>query len=306
MRPRGFIIIVVILIISLVVYFCIKNETQNENLEIVNRRLKEKELGSIIIYYIVSSNENENYLSFWPYVKHNVEKLGMVPILIYTGKSKPKKKLKGRIIYKPCPPHLPSNNYAQIIRLFAPSLFPDKYCVIADIDSIPLKREYFTDPLRVLPQKNGWVYWNDWSLYPACTNWPMHFNLAKGRVWAEVFPYSWDSINGVVKTWLDTRKGQRQRFFTDQYYFGKHMCRWKKANPHRFKEYHQTIYNMFIGPRAQAPHFPRRMKVHHIKVCKTPEEIIANKHKRGVAWVSRPKDGMDKSVFKKSLKLLKL
>ena len=257
------------------------------------------------IYYIVSSNENENYLPFWPYVKHNVEKLGMVPILIYTGKSKPKKKLKGRVVYKPCPPGLSRNNYAQIIRLFAPSLFPDKYCVIADIDSIPLKREYFTDPLRSLPQKNGWVFWNDWSLSPTCTNWPMCFNLAKGSVWAEVFPYSWDNINRVVKTWLDKRKG-RQRFFTDQYYFGKHMCRWKKANPHRFKEYHQTIYNMFIGPRAQKKYFPRRMKVHHIKVCKTPEEIIANKHKRGVAWVSRPKDGMDKSVFKKSLKLLKL
>ena len=45
------------------------------------------------IHYIVSSNENQNYLSFWPYVKHNVEKLGMTPILIYTGKNKPKKKI---------------------------------------------------------------------------------------------------------------------------------------------------------------------------------------------------------------------
>ena len=84
------------------------------------------------------------------------------------------------------------------------------------------------------------------------------------------------------------------------------MCRWKKANPHRFNEYRQTIYNMFIGPRAKKKHFPRRVKVHHIQVCKTPEEIIANKHQRGVAWVSRPKDGIGQSDFKESLKLLKL
>lgn len=270
--------------------------------------LPEKEQFDIFnIHYIVSSNENENYLSFWPYVNYNVKKLGMVPILIYTGKDKPKKRLKGKVIYKPCPPDIPSNNYAQIIRLFAPSLFPDKYCVIADIDSIPLRKQYFTDPLRALPQKNGWVFWNDWSLGPSCTNWPMCFNLAKGSVWMEVFPYLWDSIDTTIQKWITIQKRTgRKNHFTDQYYFGNHLCQWKKNNLYRFNEYHQSIYNLFVGPRGRTLKMKWRMKVHHIEFCETPEDILAIKHKKGIAWVSRFKDGMDPVLFKKTLKSLKL
>ena len=257
------------------------------------------------IHYIVSSNENKNYLSFWPYVKHNVEKLGMTPILIYTGKNKPKKKLKGTVIYKPCPPDIPSNNYAQIIRLFAPSLFPDKYCVIADIDSIPLRKQYFTDPLRALPQKNGWVFWNDWSLGASCTNWPICFNLAKGRVWMEVFPYAWDSIDYVIQEWLTSQEknGPKNRFFIDQYYFGKHLCKWINRQPYRFKEYRQSIYNLFVGPRSK---MKRRMKIHNMEFCQTPEDILNLKHTQGSRWISRLKDGEDPVQFKKILKSLKL
>jgi len=260
------------------------------------------------IHYIVSSNENEDYLSFWPFVKHNVEKLGMVPILVYTGKDKPKKPLKGRVVYKPCPSDIPSNNYAQIIRLFAPSLFPGKYCVIADIDSIPLRKKYFDDPTKSLRQKNGWVFWNDWSLGPSCSNWPMCFNLAKGSVWMEVFPYAWDSVDTVIQKWVNTRKkiSRRDQIFTDQYYFGKHLCQWKKNNLYRFNEYHQSIYNLFVGPRGRTLKMKRRMKVHHIEFCETPGDILAIKHKKGVAWVSRPKDGGDPSLFNKNLESLKL
>ncbi len=260
------------------------------------------------IHYIVSSNENQNYLSFWPYVKHNVEKLGMTPILIYTGKDKPKKPLKGKVIYKPCPPDIPSNNYAQIIRLFAPSLFPNKYCVIADIDSIPLRKQYFTDPLRALPQKNGWVFWNDWSLGASCTNWPMCFNLAKGRVWMEVFPYAWDSIDYVIQEWLTSQEknGPKNRFFIDQYYFGKHLCKWINRQPYRFKEYRQSIYNLFVGPRGNSLKMNRRMKIHRMKFCQTSEDILNLKHNKGVAWISRLKDGEDPVQFKKILKSLKL
>ena len=246
------------------------------------------------IHYIVSSNENEDYLSFWPYVKHNVEKLGMVPVLVYTGTDKPTKSLKGRVVHKPCPSNIESSNYARVIRLFAPSLFPDKYCVIGDIDSIPLRKKYFDAPAQSLRSstKNGWVYWKCWSLGPSCKNWPMCFNLAKGRVWREVFPYAWDKTDGVIRQWINARTARKRQYFTDQYYFGKHFCRWKKNNPHRFKEYHQTIYNLLVGERGHIPSMKRRMKVHHIEFCETPAQILAVKHKSGVAWVSRPnKDG---------------
>ena len=295
MRRNNFLLIG--LLVSLISLVC---------LYIKSRRTRRDWFHKQTIYYIVSSNENKNYLLFWPYVKHNVEKLGMVPILIYTGRTKPKKKLKGKVIYKPCPPDLPSNHYTQIIRLFAPSLFPDKYCVIADIDSIPLQKEYFTKPLMTLPQKNGWGYWNDWSIGPSCENWPMCFNLAKGRVWAEVFPYSWDCIDEVIQTWLNSRKKGRQYFFTDQYYFGKHLCRWKDTHPHRFAEYRQTINNMFVGPRGHGGTFPRRLKMHNIKLCETLKEVTHTRQTSGLAWVSRLKDGIEPSLLKETLKVLKL
>ena len=300
MRRNDFTVILIVAISILISFVCVC-------FYIKRRRTRRAWFNKQPIYYIVSSNENNNYLSFWPYVKNNVEKLGMIPILIYTGRDNPKDKLKGNIIYKPCPPDLPGNHYAQIIRLFAPSLFPDQYCVIADIDSIPLKREYFTDPLMAITQKNGWVFWNDWSLGADCDNWPMCFNLAKGSVWAEVFPYAWDKIDEVIQTWLSSRKKGSQSYFADQYFFGKYFCRWKKNNPHRFAEYYQNIYNMFIGPRAfSSEFFSRRIKTHNIQLCETLEEIEVAKRTSGVAWVSRLKDGMDKSFLKETLEVLKL
>ena len=69
---------------------------------------------------ILTSNEKKDYLDFWPVVSEAWKKLGVEPVLIYTGKKNIN--LEGSVI------NFHINNIdsiftAQCIRLLAPSLF---------------------------------------------------------------------------------------------------------------------------------------------------------------------------------------
>ena len=68
---------------------------------------------------ILASDDNPDYLDFWPIVSEAWESMGLEPILIYTGKEN--KDLKGNII-KFNPNKLDSAFVAQNIRLLYPGL----------------------------------------------------------------------------------------------------------------------------------------------------------------------------------------
>ena len=98
---------------------------------------------------ILASNNNSQYLDFWPLVSEAWKRINVEPILIYTGKEKID--LPGNII----------NFYvegldpvfvAQNIRILAPALFPNDNSITADIDDLPLSKSYFIDNVKNVPE----------------------------------------------------------------------------------------------------------------------------------------------------------
>ena len=98
---------------------------------------------------ILSSNENKDYIDFWPLVSKAWERIGIEPILIYTGKNMPQ--IQGNVI-KIYVPFVSTTFVSQNVRLLAPALFPDENCIISDIDSLPLSAEYFNNSVKEIEE----------------------------------------------------------------------------------------------------------------------------------------------------------
>ena len=91
---------------------------------------------------ILSSNDNPNYIQFWPIVSEAWSLMGVEPILIYTGEEE--YKLKGNVINYSIKNINPSF-VAQNIRILYPSLLSNRTCLVSDMDILPLSRNYFVD-----------------------------------------------------------------------------------------------------------------------------------------------------------------
>lgn len=134
---------------------------------------------------ILSSNENLDYLEYWPLASRAWKKLGFMPTLILvTEDSIAADTTYGDVVrFKPIP-HISTVFQAQCIRLLAPAWFPDDICVIADIDLLPVDPNFFVEPLSTIPDDAFVVYrqpYADESRYFMC------FNVARGDVFADVF-----------------------------------------------------------------------------------------------------------------------
>ena len=81
---------------------------------------------------ILSSNDNPNYVQFWPIVSEAWSLMGLEPILIYTGEKN--LNLKGNVI-KFNVKSLDSSFVAQNIRILYPSLLANRTCLVSDIDN---------------------------------------------------------------------------------------------------------------------------------------------------------------------------
>ena len=87
---------------------------------------------------ILASNNNKDYLDFWPIVSEAWLRMDIEPVLIYTGKEKIK--LDGNVINF----HIDGIDpvfVAQNIRILAPALFEDKNSITSDIDDLPLSKK---------------------------------------------------------------------------------------------------------------------------------------------------------------------
>ncbi len=91
---------------------------------------------------ILSSNDNPNYVQFWPIVSEAWSLMGLEPILIYTGEKN--LNLKGNVINFNVK-NLDSSFVAQNIRILYPSLLDNRTCLVSDIDNLPLSKNYFVN-----------------------------------------------------------------------------------------------------------------------------------------------------------------
>ena len=178
---------------------------------------------------ILASNENQDYLDFWPLVSNAWERLGVKPLLIYTGKKKIN--LPGEVKHfyiKDVDPVF----VAQNIRILAPALFPEDNCITADIDDLPLSKKYFIDNVADVPDHMFVVY--RWGFITE-TMIPICWTLANGKTWREIFDINdeKDIVKKIVSWYpLNYRKGHKN-WYTDQLKLKKYISRFDKKFKNR-------------------------------------------------------------------------
>lgn len=143
-------------------------------------------------YVIHSSDANPFYLEFWPLVS-KVWKLrfGLEPLLVFIGDdSVPIDETYGRVIRMRPIPDVPMYLQCQWVRFWIPSQFPDKVCLLSDIDMFPISRAYFVDQLAAIPDSK-YVHLNPFHQFiPVC------YHAALGSTFREVL--------GLHDTWEES------------------------------------------------------------------------------------------------------
>lgn len=143
-------------------------------------------------YAIHSSDANPFYLEFWPLVS-KVWKLrfGIEPLLVFIGDdSVPIDETYGRVIRMRPIPDVPLYLQCQWVRFWIPSQFPDKVCLLSDIDMFPISRTYFIDQLAAIPDTK-YVHLNpNHQFVPVC------YHAALGSMFREIL--------SLHETWEDS------------------------------------------------------------------------------------------------------
>ena len=131
---------------------------------------------------IHSSDANPFYLDFWPLVS-KVWKLRfqVEPLLVFIGDEDVSiDETYGKVIRMKPIPDVPLYLQCQWVRFWIPLQFPDKICLISDIDMFPISRSYFLDQIRSVPDTK-YVHLNpNHQFIPVC------YHVAKGSMFKEV------------------------------------------------------------------------------------------------------------------------
>ena len=137
-----------------------------------------------------SSDSNPFYLEFWPLVS-KVWKLrfNIDPILVFIGDEDVViDETYGKVIRMKPVPNVPVYLQCQWVRFWIPSQFPEKVCLLSDIDMFPISRSYFIDQLTTIPDTQ-YVHLNpNHKFIPVC------YHVAKGSLFKKVLELddSWE------------------------------------------------------------------------------------------------------------------
>ena len=181
---------------------------------------------------ILSSNDNPDYIQFWPIVSEAWTLMGVEPILIYTGEQK--LNLKGNVInfYNK---NMDSSFVAQNIRILYPSLLDGNNCLVSDIDNLPLSKNYFVNSVLNFNDNSFIIYRPD-ACPPNMIS--MMWNAANSSTWKEIFNIdSEKNIEKYLKKWY-TRKYtiEGTAWYTDQIKLRKYVNKFSKKNKSRIVE----------------------------------------------------------------------
>jgi hypothetical protein len=216
---------------------------------------------------IISSNNNVNYINYWPLVAHSWKKF--TPTLFFIGDKKDFKfsEIKGTNVYflKPLPT-ISSCHYSRIIRIFAPILFPGETCLITDIDILPLKPDYFSENIEKLSDKMFISFTSD--AYPT-QNWrlPLCYYCGKGSTFASIlnipFNQSFDTyiklFNDKINYWY------KLKYYcsTDEYAFSVMLRTWK--------HYRTNVIKIQRNTHPSKPYIYQRMTTRLFLVKTKPD-----------------------------------
>lgn len=178
---------------------------------------------------ILASNDNQDYLDFWPLVSESWKRLNISPTLIFTGKKK--RNLEGDVIHFYIE-ELDPIFVAQNIRILAPALFMNENIITSDIDDLPLSRKYFLDNVTEIPNHMFTVYRAgviDKKMIP------ISWNLANSKTWQEIFKIHSENeiVNRLIKWYpIEYRRGY-PGWYTDQIKLKQYVNKFSKKNKQR-------------------------------------------------------------------------
>jgi len=190
---------------------------------------------------ILASNNNSEYLEFWPIVSKLWSKLlGARPTLAFIGPSDVKiDQTYGDVVYIDPIEGISTALQAQTIRLLLPCLFPDDFCLISDLDMIPLQGEYFKKPVANLP-KDKFVVYRNAAYGPGSTEYPMCYNAALGSTFQDIFQV--DTIEQMQRLMIEWNSAGLG-WTTDEKMLKKYLNGWRKFGSHCVLLGHR------VGPR---------------------------------------------------------
>ena len=149
---------------------------------------------------ILSTDEDQKYIEFWPLVSRAWSLLGYKPTLLLVSENAEVDFALGEVIRVPPVEGIPTSTQAQCVRLLGPTLFPDEVSILSDIDMMPLSDEYFSRLIADIPTNNFVVYSSD--LYEEghpC--FPMCYVAGKGRIFEEIFDSNMSAWSETIKNW---------------------------------------------------------------------------------------------------------
>ncbi len=190
---------------------------------------------------ILSSNDNPNYIQFWPIVSEAWNLMGVEPILIYTGEQK--LNLKGNVINF-FSKNMDSSFVAQNIRILYPSLLDGNICLVSDIDNLPLSKKYFVDSVLSYNDDSFIIYRPD-ACPPNMIS--MMWNAARSSTWKEIFDIdSEKNLEKYLKKWYTKKYTvEGTAWYTDQIKLRKYVNKFSKKNKSRIVELDDTEMGFF-------------------------------------------------------------
>ena len=190
---------------------------------------------------ILSSNDNPNYIQFWPIVSEAWNLMGVEPILIYTGEQK--LNLKGNVINF-FSKNMDSSFVAQNIRILYPSLLDGNTCLVSDIDNLPLSKKYFVDSVLSYTDDSFIIYRPD-ACPPNMIS--MMWNAARSSTWKEIFDIdSEKNLEKYLKKWYTKKYTvEGTAWYTDQIKLRKYVNKFSKKNKSRIVELDDTELGFF-------------------------------------------------------------
>lgn len=216
---------------------------------------------------ILASDDNPDYLEFWPLMAKAWKQLIGVKPTLFLGadESVQVDSTVGDVIRFEPVPGMKTSYQAQVIRILAPAFFENEVSIISDIDTLPINRDYFIKSVRKVPQNCSAIYRNNYEVneerYPLC------YHAMKGSVCREIFEldyidfdvvrdkliewerfgYGWNTDELVLTAALKKWNGETGRVFCLNLGIGKHIDKinWK-YNKDRLK-------SRYIGAHLPRP-----------------------------------------------------
>jgi len=171
----------------------------------------------IPIRVILACDENFKYIQFWePVAQHWKQHHGLKPTLFFIGTNTATlNKTIGEVIQVNPIPGLPTSLIAQMIRLVAPSMFPNDVCIVSDIDMFVLDGGFFKRYTQSVPIG----HFVSLNRYPHSMNRvSICYQIALGSTFGRIFGCdgSLQSMTRCVQSWasVSTAWGEDEKLLT--------------------------------------------------------------------------------------------